>query len=62
MLSSKNLNQNMFKMRYFLKKRKNRQALGALPSDPSNLTHTNCTATKRSNFLAYKKSNLISKI
>jgi len=52
MLSSKHLNQNMLKMRYFLKK--NRQALGAPPSDPCNHTHTNCTATKRFNFAPIK--------
>jgi len=50
----------MLKMRYFLKT--NRQALGAPLSDPRNLTHTNCTATKRSNVVAHKKSILNSKI
>jgi len=60
MLSSKNLNQNMFKMHYFSEK--NRQALRVPPSDYRNLTHTNCTATKRSNFVAHKKSILTSKI
>jgi len=30
--------------------------------DPRNLTHINCTATKRSNFVAHKKSVMISKI
>jgi len=31
-------------------------------SDPCNLTHTNCTAKERSNFVAHKKSILMSKI
>jgi len=50
----------MFKMRYLYEK--NRQALGAPLSDPRNLTHINCTATKRFNFVAHKNSILISKI
>jgi len=65
MLSSKTLNQNMLKMRYFFekkKKKRNRQALRAPPSGPHNLTHTNCTVTKRSNFVAHKKSILNSKL
>jgi len=41
--------------------KKNRQALGAPSSDSHNLTHTNSTATKRSNFVAHKMSILISK-
>jgi len=49
----------MLKIRYF---KKNRKDLRAEPSDPSNLTQTNCTATKRSNFVAHKKSILKSKI
>jgi len=52
MLLSKNLNQNMLKMRYFFEKKS--PSSGASPSDPCNITHTNCTATKRSNFVAHK--------
>jgi len=56
MLSSKNLNKNMLKMRYCLKKKI------AKLWELRPLIHTNCTATKRSNFVAHKKSILISKI
>jgi len=45
MLLSKNLNQNMLKMRYIFLKKKNRQALEAPSSDPCSLTHTNYTTT-----------------
>jgi len=42
----------MLKMRYiFLQK--HLQDLVAPPSNPRNLTHTNCTATKRSNFVTH---------
>jgi len=58
MLSSKNLNQNMLKMRYFFEKKSS----GGSALGPRNLTHTNCTATERSNLVAHKKSILISKI
>jgi len=45
-------------MRYFLEKK----SPCSEPSGPRNLTHTNYTATKRYNFVAHKKSILISKI
>jgi len=60
MLSSKILNQNMLKMRYFFEKKS--PSYGGSPSDPTDLTHTHCTATKRSYFVAHKKLILISKI
>jgi len=53
MLSTKNLNQNMLKMRFFFFWKRTRIS-GVPPSDLCNLTHTNCTATKRSNFVAHK--------
>jgi len=53
----------MLKMRFcFFLKKKNRQAMEAPPSDPRNLIHINCIATKRSIFVAHKNSILISKI
>jgi len=61
MLSSKKLNQNqnMLKMRIFLNKTSPSSGGSALR--PRNLTHTNCTATKRSNFVAHKNLILITK-
>jgi len=59
MLSSKTLNQNLLNIRYFLKKSPSSGAPLPGSSDP---THTHCTTTKRLNFVAHKKSILISKI
>jgi len=41
-------------LKYVIFQKKNCQTLGVSPSKPRNLTHTNCTATKRSNFVAQK--------
>jgi len=57
MLSSKTLNQNVL---FFLKKKRFAKLWGAPQSYPHQLY--SCTATKRSNFVAHKKSILISKI
>jgi len=63
MLSSKNLNQNMLKLRYFFFKLPSSGEWGLRPQIPAILpTPTYSTATKRSNFVAHKKSILISKI
>jgi len=62
MLSSNTLNQNMIKTPYFLEKVAKlwdlRSQTPAIPPTPTVVY----TATKRSNFVAHKKSILISKI
>jgi len=68
MFSSVNLNENMLNNALFFEKTKCKNSLiirlrrlGALHPDPHDFTHTYCTATKCSNFVAHK-TILISQI